>query len=65
MTPAEAFQFAQVTNLKLYIVTLQSGPDLSKELIFGEDADHAKEAAELRFDGKCVNVRRAASHPGR
>lgn len=63
MTRTEAAQFAQVTNLKLYIVTMQSGPDLSKELIFGADMDDATQAAEMRFDGNVVNIRRAASHP--
>ena len=52
-------------NQKLYIVTIQDGPDLFKELVFGADMDAAREAAELRFDGKCVNIRRAACHPGR
>ena len=52
-------------NQKLYVVTIQDGPDSFKELVFGLDMDEAREAAELRFDGKCVNVRRAACHPGR
>lgn len=54
-----------MTNQKLYIATMQSGPDLFKELVFGVDMDAARETAELRFDCKCVNVRRAACHPGR
>jgi len=63
MTRTEAAQFAQVTNLKLYIVTMQAGPDTFKELVFGKTMGHAQEAAEMRFDGKVVNIRRAASHP--
>ena len=51
--------------MKLYIVTMQTGPDFFKELVFALDFDGAKETAELRFDdAKCVNIRRAASHPG-
>jgi len=53
-----------MTNQKLYIVTLQAGPDTFKELLFAADMDDAKTIAELRFaNSKCVNVRRAASHP--
>ena len=52
-------------NQKLYIVTIQDGPDLFKELVFGADMDVAREVAELRHNGKCVNIRRAAGHPGR
>jgi len=50
---------------KLYIVTMQTGPDFFKELIQAADMDDAKFTAEMQFDAKCVNVRRAASHPGR
>ena len=53
-----------MTNQKLYIVTMQAGPDTFKELLFAVDMDDAKAIAELRFfNSKCVNVRRAASHP--
>jgi hypothetical protein len=51
--------------MKLYIVTMQTGPDFFKERVFADDFEGAVEAAELRFDAKCVNVRRAACHPGR
>jgi len=50
---------------KLYIVTMQTGPDFFKELISAVDMDSARFDAEVRFDCKCVNVRRAASYPGR
>ena len=53
-----------MTNLKLYVVTIQDGPDLFKELVFASDMDEARETAELRFACKCVNVRRASCHPG-
>jgi hypothetical protein len=49
---------------KLYIVTMQTGPDtFSKGMVFAIDMDDAKRTAEQDFGGKCVNVRRAASHP--
>jgi len=54
-----------MTSQKLYIVTMQAGPDTFKELLFAVDMDDAKETAELRFNNsKCVNIRRAACHPG-
>lgn len=49
--------------MKLYIVTMQSGPDFFKELVFASDFAGATETAEARFDdAKAVNVRRVASH---
>jgi DNA primase catalytic subunit len=43
---------------------MKAGADFFKELVFAIDMDDAKETAELRYDeAKCVNVRRAASHP--
>ena len=51
--------------MKLFIVTMQSGPDFFKELVWADDIASAELAAEMRFDCKCVNCRRAASHPGR
>ena len=51
--------------MKLYIVIMKTGADFFKELVFADNFDGAKETAELRFDdAKCVNVRRAACHPG-
>jgi hypothetical protein len=50
--------------MKLYIVTMQTGPDFFKELVFAADFDGATETTEARFDNaKAVNVRRAACHP--
>ena len=54
-----------MTNLKLYIVTIQDGPDLFKDLVSALDMDEAKTIAELRHNGKCVNIRRVACYPGR
>jgi hypothetical protein len=48
---------------KLYIVIMQSGSSFSKGMVFAVDMDDAKRTAEQDFGGKCVNVRRAASHP--
>jgi hypothetical protein len=44
--------------MKLYIVTMKSGPDYFTEMVFAADNHDAKEVAEIRFDAECVNVRR-------
>lgn len=48
--------------MKIYIVWMHRGSvDAFRALVFATDMDHAKEVAELRFDGfRCVLARRAS-----
>jgi len=45
--------------MHIYIVTMRDEYDMWSEAVFADSLYHAREVADIRFDARIVNIRRA------